>query len=87
MAELVQDLRARGWRVVIVTASPTWIVEPGARRLGLGPEDVLGIEVSQHQCCTRYSEVRYCWYWAACSNHHVRNCQAHMERGRFQVTP
>ncbi|CAM9725613.1 unnamed protein product [Ectocarpus sp. 13 AM-2016] len=45
MAELVQDLRARGWRVMIVTASPTWIVEPGARRLGLGPGDVLGIEV------------------------------------------
>lgn len=45
MKELVQDLRARGWRVVIVTASPTWIVEPGARLLGLGPHDILGIEV------------------------------------------
>lgn len=51
--DLVKDLRARGWRVVIVTASPTWIVEPGARRLGLGPEDVLGIEV-----CTY---VARCW--------------------------
>lgn len=45
MKALVEDLRARGWRVVIVTASPAWIVGPGARRLGLGPEDVLGIEV------------------------------------------
>lgn len=45
MKGLVQDLRARGWRVVIVTASPKWIVEPGARRLGLGPEDVIGVEV------------------------------------------
>lgn len=47
MKELVQELRDRGWRVVIVTASPAWIVEPGARRLGLGPEDVIGIEVRQ----------------------------------------
>ena len=45
MKELVEDLRARGWRVVIVTASPTWVVEPGAQRLGLRPEDVFGIEV------------------------------------------
>lgn len=43
--ELVEDLRARRWRVVIVTASPTWIVEPGARRLGIASEDILGIEV------------------------------------------
>ncbi|CAM9194595.1 unnamed protein product, partial [Hapterophycus canaliculatus] len=49
MKELVQDLRARGWRVVIVTASPTWIVEPGARLFGLGPEDILGIEVETSQ--------------------------------------
>lgn len=45
MEELVNHLRARGWRVVIVTASPKWIVEPGALRLGLGRDDVLGIEV------------------------------------------
>lgn len=45
MKELVEDLRARGWRVVIVTASPTWIVEPGARHLGFRPEDIFGIEV------------------------------------------
>lgn len=49
MKELVRDLRDRGWRVVIVTASPAWIVEPGARRLGLGPEDVIGIEVRRCQ--------------------------------------
>lgn len=49
--DLVEDLRARGWRVVIVTASPAWIVEPGARRLGLGPEDVLGIEVRRDRKC------------------------------------
>lgn len=48
MKELIENLRARGWRVVIVTASPAWIVEPGARRLGLGPEDVFGIEVCDH---------------------------------------
>lgn len=48
MKELVEDLRVRGWRVVIVTASPTWIVEPGARRLGLGPDNVFGIEVGTH---------------------------------------
>lgn len=48
MKELIEDLRARGWRVVIVTASPAWIVEPGARRLGLGPDDVFGIEVCKH---------------------------------------
>lgn len=48
MKDLVEDLHARGWRVVIVTASPAWIVEPGARRLGLGPEDVLGIEVRRN---------------------------------------
>lgn len=46
MKELIYHLRSRGWRVVIVTASPTWIVEPGARLLGLGPEDIFGIEVS-----------------------------------------
>lgn len=45
MKELICRLRSRGWRVVIVTASPTWIVEPGARLLGLGPEDIFGIEV------------------------------------------
>lgn len=54
MKKLIADLRARGWRVVIVTASPTWIVEPGARRLGLGLEDVFGIEVSHHK-----------WFWGA----------------------
>lgn len=46
MEELVKHLRARGWRVVIVTASPKWVIEPGALRLGLGRDDVLGIEVS-----------------------------------------
>lgn len=46
MEELVNYLRARGWRVVIVTASPKWIIEPGALRLGLCRDDVLGIEVS-----------------------------------------
>ncbi|CAM9981522.1 unnamed protein product [Scytosiphon promiscuus] len=45
MKQLIQDLRSQGWRVVIVTASPAWIVEPGARLLGLGPDDILGIEV------------------------------------------
>lgn len=48
MKDLVERLRARGWRVIIVTASPAWIVEPGARRLGLGPDDVFGIEVGTH---------------------------------------
>lgn len=72
MKELIENLRARGWRVVIVTASPSWIVEPGARRLGLGREDVFGIEV-RHRREARAVGVRYVLSTAACGEgvHHV----------------
>ncbi|CAM9186993.1 unnamed protein product [Discosporangium mesarthrocarpum] len=47
VAELVRTLLSRGWRVCIVTASPRWIVEPGARWLGVSSSDVIGVEVGR----------------------------------------
>jgi phosphoserine phosphatase len=44
--KLIQFLRDNGVRVYIVTASVRWAVEPGALRLGLNHEDVIGVETS-----------------------------------------
>lgn len=44
--KLVDLLRMHGVRVYIVTASVKWAVEPGARRLGLTEDDVLGVETA-----------------------------------------
>ncbi len=42
--KLIQFLLNEGVEVWIVTASVKWAVEPGARRVGLTPENVIGIE-------------------------------------------
>ncbi len=39
---LVERARAQGARVVIVSASPEWVVASAARDLGFAPEDVIG---------------------------------------------
>ncbi len=44
--KLIQFLRSEGVQVFIVTASVRWAVEPGALRLGLSHEDVIGVETS-----------------------------------------
>lgn len=44
--KLVEFLRAEGVQVYIVTASVRWAVEPGSLRLGLGFDDVIGVETS-----------------------------------------
>lgn len=44
--KLIDFLRAEGARVYIVTASVRWAVEPGALRLGLGFDDVIGVETA-----------------------------------------
>jgi spermidine synthase len=43
--DLVRKALSKGWQVKIVTASPAWVVEPGALALGLRRDDVLGIRV------------------------------------------
>lgn len=45
MADLVRGLRDRGWRVVIVTASPAEAVLRGARELGVPEGDVLALRL------------------------------------------
>lgn len=42
--KLITQLRKAGVRVFVVTASVKWAVEPGAARLGLKAEDVIGVE-------------------------------------------
>lgn len=42
--KLIRFLRDEGVQVYIVTASVRWAVEPGALRLGLTPNDVIGVE-------------------------------------------
>ena len=44
--KLVDFLKSEGVKVYIVTASVRWAVEPGARRLGLTNEDVIGVETA-----------------------------------------
>lgn len=39
-------LKSKGAKVYIVTASVKWAVEPGARRLGLTEDDVLGVQTA-----------------------------------------
>lgn len=43
MHELITQLQANGWWVRVVTASPTALVQPLARRYGIPPEHVLGM--------------------------------------------
>ena len=40
----MEKLKSLDVEIYIVTASITWAVEPGARRLGLREKDVIGIE-------------------------------------------
>jgi HAD superfamily phosphoserine phosphatase-like hydrolase len=42
--KILEKLKSLGVEIYIVTASITWAVEPGARRLGLSEAQVLGIE-------------------------------------------
>ena len=42
--KLIALLREENCRVFVVTASVKWAVEPGAKRLGISTENVLGIE-------------------------------------------
>lgn len=41
---LIKSLRDLDFQIYVVTASVKWAVEPGARRLGIPPENVLGIK-------------------------------------------
>lgn len=41
---VIEKLKSLDVEIYIVTASITWAVEPGARRLGLSPSAVIGIE-------------------------------------------
>lgn len=43
--ELIRELQARDWEVWVVSASNQWIVEAGARLMGVAPERVIGIRV------------------------------------------
>lgn len=45
--ELLAGLRGLGLRVVVVSASPAWGVEPGCAPLGFAAEDVRAIEVER----------------------------------------
>lgn len=45
-AKLIRFLKENGVKVWIVTASVRWAVEPGARRLGLTFDDVIGVETA-----------------------------------------
>ena len=47
MAALVKWLLSEGVRVTIVSASPWWAVVPGARHLGIVPEDVFAVDVDR----------------------------------------
>lgn len=42
------DAMGCGAQVAVVTASPTWVVVPGAVDLGLKESDVIGIDVRVH---------------------------------------
>jgi phosphoserine phosphatase len=42
--KILEKLRSLNVEIYVVTASITWAVEPGARRLGLQASDVIGIE-------------------------------------------
>ncbi len=47
---LLQDLRGQEVEVFVVTASIKWAVEPGAKSLGIPPENVLGVETEVVDC-------------------------------------
>jgi phosphoserine phosphatase len=49
MVALIRALYALQWRVYIVTASPVWVVLPGARRLGVPDDCVLAIDVEKSE--------------------------------------
>lgn len=46
---VIEKLKSLDVEIYIVTASIKWAVEPGARRLGLGENQVIGIETEVHQ--------------------------------------
>lgn len=46
---LVDRLQAAGWQVWVVSASPFWMVEAGARALGVPEGQILGIRVQVEQ--------------------------------------
>ena len=49
MGTLIQTLHARQWHVYIVSASPVWVVLPGALHLGIPSERVLAIDVERSE--------------------------------------
>jgi phosphoserine phosphatase len=49
MSALIRALHALHWRVYIVTASPVWVVRPGARLLGVPDECVLAVDVEKSE--------------------------------------
>lgn len=44
--KLIELLKNQGVKMYIVTASIKWAVEPGAIAIGLGPENVIGVETA-----------------------------------------
>jgi phosphoserine phosphatase len=44
MASLVSTLHTRGWSVHIVSASPRWAIEPGAKRLGIASDNISALD-------------------------------------------
>ena len=47
MSGLVQAFIANGWTVYVVSASPTWALFPGTRRLGVPDANVLAMELDR----------------------------------------
>jgi HAD superfamily phosphoserine phosphatase-like hydrolase len=45
LVDLIRQMLTRGWRVVVVTASPAAVVREMAERIGIGPEMVIGMEL------------------------------------------
>ncbi|MFQ5702025.1 MAG: HAD family hydrolase [Acidobacteriota bacterium] len=45
-AELIGQLRQQGFRVIVVSASPHWVVEAAVESIGMTPEDVIAGRVA-----------------------------------------
>lgn len=46
MRELMYEMRSRGWRVYIITASPQWEIEAFAERYFVPPQNIIGMRRS-----------------------------------------
>ncbi len=51
MSGLVAGFLAGGWTVYVVSASPTWALFPGTRRLGVPDTNVLAMDLDRHAGC------------------------------------